>query len=369
MNRIKNSKPIRVLQVIDSLEIGGAEKMAVQLANSLSRTIACSALCCTRKAGPLKNEIEKEVKYIELNRKYALDIPALFRLRKFVKTYDIKIIHAHGSSFFIACLLKILCPKLKLVWHDHFGLERNEKKSIKDYILVLSSSYFDQIIVVKKELKFWALENLKCNSVELINNFSSLSISFGKLSSASLKGDMNSIKIIHTANFRPQKDHLTGLRAILMLKEDDLNISYHLFGSYKTDDAYFKKISGFIKDNHIEDMVFVYGSKKNISDYLQIADIGILTSTSEGMPLSLIEYAFIKLPIVVSNVGECKSLVSNHAKTFEPEDHKTLYKHLKELISNRQLADKNAEMLYAQVYKLYSEETVIDKFIFVYHSL
>lgn len=44
---------MRILQLIDSLEAGGAERMAVTYANALVQEIAFSGLVATRKEGPL----------------------------------------------------------------------------------------------------------------------------------------------------------------------------------------------------------------------------------------------------------------------------------------------------------------------------
>ena len=46
-----------VLQLIDSLEAGGAERMAVNYANALTEKITISALVATRQEGVLKNEL------------------------------------------------------------------------------------------------------------------------------------------------------------------------------------------------------------------------------------------------------------------------------------------------------------------------
>ena len=59
---------MKVLQLIDSLATGGAERMAVNLANLLSSHIESSYLCSTRKEGALKNAINLDVKYLFLNR-------------------------------------------------------------------------------------------------------------------------------------------------------------------------------------------------------------------------------------------------------------------------------------------------------------
>ena len=64
---------MRVLQLIDSLEIGGAERMAVNYANALHKRIEVSAICTTRNEGPLKELIKPEVPYFYLERKRQLD--------------------------------------------------------------------------------------------------------------------------------------------------------------------------------------------------------------------------------------------------------------------------------------------------------
>ena len=60
---------MRILQIIDSLDIGGAEKMAVNYANALSHKIEFSGLVTTRREGELKSQLNSEVNYLFLNRK------------------------------------------------------------------------------------------------------------------------------------------------------------------------------------------------------------------------------------------------------------------------------------------------------------
>ena len=75
-------KEIRILQLIDSLEAGGAERMAVSYANALNRQLGFGALATTRSEGQLKNQLDKDVFYVFLNRKKTLDIKALLLFRK-----------------------------------------------------------------------------------------------------------------------------------------------------------------------------------------------------------------------------------------------------------------------------------------------
>ena len=67
------SKEIRVIQLIDSLEPGGAERMAVTIANRLAEEVAFSGLVVTRLEGGLKNTINQKVEYAFVNKKKSID--------------------------------------------------------------------------------------------------------------------------------------------------------------------------------------------------------------------------------------------------------------------------------------------------------
>ena len=60
---------MRIVQLIDSLEAGGAERMAVNYANALANEIDFSALVATRKQGPLLDQLDPTVSYLFFNKK------------------------------------------------------------------------------------------------------------------------------------------------------------------------------------------------------------------------------------------------------------------------------------------------------------
>ena len=132
---------MKALQLIDSLNAGGAERVAVNYANALTRHLEGSYLCATRSEGLLKESVSKDVRYLFLNKKSTFDIKAIIKLNRFIKSHRINIVHAHASSFFIATLIKFLNPKLVLIWHEHYG-NREKTSSINKFILKISSRFF-----------------------------------------------------------------------------------------------------------------------------------------------------------------------------------------------------------------------------------
>ena len=112
---MKIDNNIRVIQLIDSLEPGGAERMAVTIANGLVDKVALSGLVVTRLEGGLKSTIYEKVLCL-LDKKKSVDISALLRLRKFVKNNKVNTIHAIRNVIFFAILLKFTMPSIRVYW-------------------------------------------------------------------------------------------------------------------------------------------------------------------------------------------------------------------------------------------------------------
>ena len=94
--------PIGVMHVIDTLEAGGAERMAVNLVNALPRDQFQAYLCATRRAGPLAELVASDVATVFLHRRSRFDARALRRLAQFIRDRDIRLLHAHETSLFIS---------------------------------------------------------------------------------------------------------------------------------------------------------------------------------------------------------------------------------------------------------------------------
>lgn len=127
-----------VIQIIDSLDTGGAEVLAVNIANSLLDKGVNTHICVTRKEGKLIDNIHKDVRYLFLDRKKTIDIKSIFLFRKYIISNNISILHAHSSSSFFAFCVKITCPKIKIVWHTHLGSMVNYKTKKLLFIKLLS---------------------------------------------------------------------------------------------------------------------------------------------------------------------------------------------------------------------------------------
>ena len=350
---------MRILQLIDSLEAGGAERMAVNYANALATTLEFSSLVATRKEGPLLGEIDSKVIYLFLNKKRQLDFGALWRLRSFVLLHSITHVHAHSTSFFIAFLLKLCCPFLKLIWHYHYG---NDKGISNKRLLIFKMiiPFFNGVIAVNQNLKVWIEDKLKYKEVIYLPNFTSSN----KAENKTILEGVQDKRILSLANLRPDKNHFLLLEVACMLKISHPDWTFHLVGK-DFEDQYSLAIKDKIKAYQLENQVFLYGSREDINCILNQSDIGILTSVSEGLPIAFLEYGMQPLPVVVTAVGELPNIVNNGVNGWlvASNDADSFYKALIVLISDSSMRNRIALALQQTVSEGYSSKGVLHKYI------
>jgi glycosyltransferase involved in cell wall biosynthesis len=170
------------------------------------------------------------------------------------------------------------------------------------------------------------------------------------------------------ANIRPQKNHEIAIEALAKLNQH-FSVKLHLLGQYNKDDGYYQSLLKLIKHFHLESNIEFYGSVENVQVYLSQADIAILSSRSEGLPLSLIEYAMAEKPIIVTDVGQCQAVVGDFAKVVPKANAKALTDAIIYYLTHQDQAQQDANQLYKKVTKEYGAEAITDDILTLYKRL
>lgn len=357
---------MRVLQLIDSLHPGGAERVAVSYANALSQQQAVdSFLCTTRAEGDLKDQLKEEVGYLYLRKTSAYDMVALMKLIRFCKRNQIGVIHAHTTSYFTATLVKVFMPRMKLVWHDHYGKSEQLNQRPKGF-LKWCSRYFDQILAVNEQLTTWAEQELRCPKVSYLKN--AVPIFEPELINAVELPGKSGFRILLLANLRKQKDHINAIMAVKKIREDFPEVSLHMLGMH-WDDDYFRSVMMHMDQAEEREYIHYHGSQQNVNGYIKACDLGLLSSNSEGLPMALLEYAAMELPVVCTTVGQCKQVIQDDGYTAKAEDYAALAEKLSEALGDPLKAKMKAQRLRERVAAEYSIQTIIPKLLTVYGRL
>ena len=351
---------MRILQLIDSLEVGGAERMAVNYANALSTRVAFSGIVSTRKEGALRSRIDKNVFFECLNKRFTFDLISIVKLSRICKSNKVDLIHAHGTSYFSAFLLKLILPKIKIVWHEHAGV-RSEKNSIHNITLLIFSRFFSGIIVVNHNLENWCRNKLSFNQVIYLPNFTSFNSNETK--NTILTG-IEGKRIVCLANLKHPKNHHLLLEVAIKLKHSYPDWTFHFIGKDFQDD-YSDQLKTSIKTNDLVKNVFIYDICEDIDNILQQASIGVLTSSFEGLPVALLEYGFHRKAVVVTNVGEIPQIVEDNVNGFVVPSNSVdlFYKKLEKLVSRPDLITIFGNGLHETIINNHKEEAVMTKYI------
>lgn len=355
---------MKVLQLIDSLQTGGAERMAVNYANLLVGLVDKSYLCTTRLEGALKNTLHKDVGYVFLNKKHVIDFKAIKKLNTFIKTHNITVVHAHSTSYVQAAILKFFNNNVNVVWHDHNG-NRNSNGLLENIVLKVCSLFFNKVIVVNANLKLWAEKNLFTKNIYYLSNFSVLE---EEKQQTVLKGN-DGKRIVCLANLRHPKNHILLLKAFKKNLNTESNWSLHLIGE-DFNDAYSNRIKTYIIENELEERVFLYGLKQDVKYVLSQCDIGALSSSSEGLPLSLVEYGLAKLAVVATNVGDCNKVISKKTEGILVNSNSVdlFSEGLLHFINNETERKQAGEMLYKNVANNFSAKKNLEQLISIYNK-
>lgn len=301
----------RVLTVTDSLAVGGAERVAVDIANTLDRSRFEVAFCATRNSGPLVDALADDVPITVLNRRTTWDMSKLVEFASLVRKGDFDLIHSHGRTTmkFVALARATRLIRIPHVFHDHFGLVLVDNGAPLGLRVAMRAGV-DAYVGVDDRLCDWArsVAGLPATKAHLIRSGVDLS-RFEDVASFDIRSAFDlptgSVVVAMVANFRRQKDHPTLFHALAELPDqqrDQLRVL--LVGSTDIEPAYFDECTSLIDQLHLSKQVRIVGAREDVPALLRGADAGLLSSQSESGPLVLLEYMAAGLPFVATATGE-----------------------------------------------------------------
>jgi len=107
----------------------------------------------------------------------------------------------------------------------------------------------------------------------------------------------------------PIKDIKMMIKAFKVAKNEIPNLKLYLIGPYEEDLDYYEECVELVKDLKLSEEI-IFTGRVDIRDYLGKIDIFLLSSISEGQPLSILEAMSAKIPIITTDVGDCRDILT-----------------------------------------------------------
>ncbi|MEG1582096.1 MAG: glycosyltransferase family 4 protein [Clostridia bacterium] len=111
--------------------------------------------------------------------------------------------------------------------------------------------------------------------------------------------------LVSIGELNQNKNHKVVLDALKLI--DTTNIKYIICGQGSKEEEYTK----FIKLNNLEGVVILAGYRKDVQDVLKLADVFVMPSFREGLPMSMMEAMNLGLPVITTNIRGCSDLIQN----------------------------------------------------------
>tara|TARA_B100000780_G_scaffold278270_1_gene251256 strand:- start:5535 stop:6563 length:1029 start_codon:yes stop_codon:yes gene_type:complete len=285
---------MKVLQVIDQLGIGGAERVAIDMTNLLHEAgITVSFLALLGESNQ-DRFIIKDVQKIYLQRKSKFNPRILFRLRTILKEFDIVHVHMRHNFRYVQLVSKIFRLKSKIILHDHFGSIQIDKSIPLFLNSILKPNYY---IGVSNDLTAWCRTVLGIKeNVFLLQNI---------IIKQHHSKKINPKGMVVLGNIKPIKNQLFAIELAHFL-EKDLTI----IGQVQ-DEAYFQLLQDKVQDLGIEPKITFVHDENNPQKHLNEFEVGLMTSKSESGPLVLVEYLAQSLPFVSFNTGAVSNILAD----------------------------------------------------------
>jgi L-malate glycosyltransferase len=343
---------MRILHVVSSLNVGGAERFVIDLARQqkLDPTVEVGIFSMGQSDEPLAPELKEANISLHLGAKIG-------EIRSAIKQYDL--IHIHSSHALARFLLASLGTDAKLVYTRH-----NERvhSSLKwQLIYFIARRLLQRMVFVAEKarqnyLKVYTSAEKKC--VTVLN---------GVLPIKGPKTTSNKIRLGHVGRFVPLKAQHLLVEATAKLPQPlQDRVSINFYGTGELLETVRRLANDIIPNVEVNFHGFVSDRELIYNN----VDVLVVSSETEGLSLAILEAMAAKTPIVATDVGGNPELVKprRNGYLYDFGDSQSLANHLKTLIDDKQLIENLGHASHSIYNERFSMEICSREYSKVYSS-
>lgn len=356
---------MRVLRVINSLKIGGAERsIEVNIPLHIANGIDMELLLLDGQDSFFLRELQNQNVIIHsFGRNNSIYNPFLiFKIIKVINNYDIIHGHLFPTFYWIALAKWISLSKVKLIFTEHSTHNRRRNNWFFRKIDKFIYKQYDAIITISDAANESFLScfgnsiypTIIYNGVDLLRVRNEAM----ETNTALLDEYLGFNIILQIAGFRPEKDQDTLIKALTFLPQD-----FHLVlvgdGERRT------ICEDLAKKLEVFDRITFLGLQNNIGSIITKADIVVMSSHWEGFGRAAIESMALGKPVIASNVPGLSKVVEGAGLLFEVGDFKELSELILQVIRDREYYELLSKKCLIRS-EMYNVKTMIDKYESVY---
>ena len=274
---------------------GGGERVAVSLANELTKKYEVHLIGITTKESDLFFKINSQVKYSNFFDHRVRLSKNILKISKLLKKYfidnEIEVAFGIGISANVFLSLAGIGTQTKVVLCDHTNSITDNSELSQKVQRYVGTKLADKIITLTQEDRenYIKKHGVSDERICYIYNWKEVALS-------DVSYNNKSTKIVTVGRFDSQKgyDYLVQVAKKVLSEKSDW--TWEIYGSGNQDEV--DKIKELIKENNLQDKLLIKGLEKNQDLIYGDKGIYVMTSRYEGLPLVLLEAQQYNLPIV-----------------------------------------------------------------------
>lgn len=334
------SDRIKILYVITSLGIGGAERLLLSYLKLLNhQKYDFHVIALREKPDDLLEEISLHSEVSVLGIRSAFSPSVVFRLVKLINQIKPDIIHSHlFQARFYTAIAHLISKRGILITHKHNNV--NPKKHNVFIILEMISIFLSKKVIaisnsVKRSLNRYELVPSK--KIFILHNGIDYE-KFFKIAESNNILRENPIVIGTVCRLEPQKGIQYLLLAMRIILTKFPSVRLEIVG----DGSLFQELQSLTKDLGISNSVKFFGKFVDVIPFYKKMNLFVLPSLYEGFGIVLLEAMAAGVPVIATNVDGIKEVVIDGESgiLIPSKNPEAIADAVLKLIENPQLADK-----------------------------
>lgn len=366
-----------VLQYVETSGPGGAETVLLNIAKHLNR-VRFEPSVVLHRSDWLHQSLKKEEIATEIiPSTHSWDIPFLMKFIGYCRRHKIDLIHSHlfGANLYSSLAGAILRIPVIATFHNELFFQGRLERFLKLKAMLIRKFAARMVFVANyMQDEYIRHLNFPANKISTVYNGveTGFKIKQDEISSLKKELDIGDDNLVagHVANFRAPKGHRYLVESAAIVVKRIPNAIFLLIGD-EGDGTIKKEIENSIIEFGLQGNFRLLGFRKDVEKLLQLIDVFVLSSTSEGLPLSVIEAMACSRPVVATNVGGLPEIIVPNSTGFlaEPRNSEALAEKLILLLENTALRAEMGNAGRKLVEDKYSMRTMIKNYQDLYEEM